>query len=62
MLGIEGLRDGAEWDESLPEAGEVGVMMSEIRKLTDEPERLMESHLGVFTDPAPPGRVLNSRG
>ena len=62
MPGREGLRDLPERDEPLLEAGEVRVMMREIRKLTEEPERLLESHLGVFTDPAPPGRMLNSSG
>ncbi|MDR3255031.1 MAG: hypothetical protein LBT31_05650 [Synergistaceae bacterium] len=33
-----------------------------IRKMADDPEKLFESHLEVFVDPAPPGRVINSRG
>lgn len=37
-------------------------MMGEIRKMSDDPEGLIESHLSIFTDPAPPGRVLNSQG
>ena len=49
-------------DKPLPEAKEIDGMMSEIRRLTDEPERLLESHLGIFTEPAPPGRMLDSQG
>jgi ribosomal protein L31E len=49
-------------DKPLPAADEINNMMEEIRRLTDEPERLLESHLGIFTEPAPPGRMLNSRG
>jgi hypothetical protein len=37
-------------------------MMKEIRRMAEEPEKLLESHLGVFTEPAPPGKILNSRG
>jgi hypothetical protein len=33
-----------------------------IRKFADDPEKLVESHLNLFTDPAPPGRMLNSQG
>lgn len=36
--------------------------LGEIRKMADEPERLMESHLNVFLDPAPPGRLLSAKG
>jgi hypothetical protein len=49
-------------DEPPPSPKEISNMMEEIRRLTDEPERLLESHLGIFTEPAPPGRMLNSRG
>jgi hypothetical protein len=37
-------------------------IIAEIRKMADEPEKLVLSHLGVFIDPAPPGRLLNSQG
>jgi hypothetical protein len=37
-------------------------MITAIRKMADDPEKLVESHLGVFVDPAPPGRMLNSKG
>ena len=37
-------------------------MIDEIRKMSDDPEGLMESHLSIFTDPAPPGKLLNSQG
>jgi hypothetical protein len=33
-----------------------------IKRLADDPEKLVESHLNLFTDPAPPGRMLNSQG
>lgn len=33
-----------------------------IQRLADEPERLLESHLNLFIEPAPPGKVLNSAG
>ena len=46
----------------LPAADEIDGLMKEIRKFTDEPERLLESHLGIFTEPAPPGKMLNSQG
>ncbi|MDR3075977.1 MAG: hypothetical protein LBU26_01650 [Synergistaceae bacterium] len=46
----------------LPDADEINSMMNEIRRLTDEPERLLESHLGIFTEPAPPGKMLDSQG
>ena len=48
--------------KSLPRADEIDGMMNEIRRLTDEPERLLESHLGIFTEPAPPGKLINSQG
>ena len=41
---------------------EFDEMLTAIRKMADDPEKLVESHLGVFTDPAPPGRMLNSQG
>ncbi|MDR3332970.1 MAG: hypothetical protein LBT08_10125 [Synergistaceae bacterium] len=37
-------------------------IITAIRKMADDPEKLVESHLGVFVDPAPPGRLLNSQG
>lgn len=37
-------------------------MIDEIRKMSDDPEGLIESHLSIFTDPAPPGKLLNSQG
>ncbi|MDL2263338.1 hypothetical protein LJC31_01655 [Synergistaceae bacterium OttesenSCG-928-I11] len=33
-----------------------------IQRLADDPEKLVESHLNLFTDPAPPGKMLNSQG
>ena len=51
-----------ERDKPLPGADEIDGMMKEIRKFTDEPERLLESHLGIFTEPAPPGKMLDSQG
>ena len=52
----------AERDKPLPRADEIDGMMKEIRKFTEEPERLLESHLGIFTEPAPPGKMLDSQG
>jgi hypothetical protein len=37
-------------------------VVSLIRKMADNPEKLLESHLGVFVEPAPPGKLLNSQG
>jgi len=54
--------DRAARDKSLPRADEIDRIMNEIRGLTDEPERLLESHLGIFTEPAPPGKMLDSQG
>ena len=54
--------DLVELGKQLPGVDEIDVMMKEIRKFTDEPERLLESHLGIFTEPAPPGRMLDSQG
>ena len=54
-----------EWaynGRELPDAGEIGNMMDDIRRRADEPERLLESHLGIFTEPAPPGKMLDSQG
>ena len=33
-----------------------------IQRLADDPEKLVESHLNLFIDPAPPGKMLNSQG
>lgn len=33
-----------------------------IQRFADDPERLIESHLNLFIEPAPPGKVLNSAG
>lgn len=33
-----------------------------IRRMADNPEKLIESHLNLFTAPAPPGKMLNSAG
>ncbi|MDR1482719.1 MAG: hypothetical protein LBI74_08850 [Synergistaceae bacterium] len=51
-------------DDAEPTVFEMGFeeMLTAIRKMADDPESLVESHLGVFTDPAPPGRMLNSQG
>ena len=49
-------------DKPLPRADEIDAIMKEIRKFIDEPERLLESHLGIFTEPAPPGKMLDSQG
>jgi hypothetical protein len=37
-------------------------ILRRIRSLSDDPEKLLESHLGIFIEPAPPGKVLNSQG
>ena len=54
--------DRAERSMPAPNTEEIEVMMKEIRKFSDEPERLLESHLGIFTEPAPPGKMLDSQG
>lgn len=41
---------------------EFECMIGKIRKMSENPEELVESHLSIFTDPVPPGKVLNSRG
>ncbi|MDR1471962.1 MAG: hypothetical protein LBS75_05510 [Synergistaceae bacterium] len=41
---------------------EFDSMLEEIRRMAEVPEKLLESHLGVFIEPAPPGKILNSRG
>lgn len=33
-----------------------------IRSMANDPEKLVESHLNLFTAPAPPGKMLNSQG
>ena len=55
-------RKRAEQDKPLPNADEIDKIMKTIRKFSDEPERLLESHLGIFTEPAPPGKMLDSQG
>jgi hypothetical protein len=54
--------DRVAQDKPLPGTEEINGMMNEIRRLIDEPERLLESHLGIFTEPAPPGKMLDSQG
>jgi hypothetical protein len=49
-------------NDEIPGAEEINGMMDEIRRLSEDPERLLESHLGIFTEPAPPGKMLDSRG
>jgi hypothetical protein len=41
---------------------EFDEMVAVIRGMILEPEKLLESHLGVFINPAPPGKVLNAEG
>ncbi|MDR3280669.1 MAG: hypothetical protein LBT23_09150 [Synergistaceae bacterium] len=41
---------------------ELGEILLAIREMADNPEKLFESHLGIFIDPTPPGKVINSRG
>ena len=55
-------RERMERKEPLPRPDEIEGILKEIRKFTDEPERLLESHLGIFTEPAPPGKTLDSQG
>ena len=54
--------DRADRDKPLLSTEAIDGMMDEIRKFIDEPERLLESHLGIFTEPAPPGKMLDSQG
>jgi hypothetical protein len=49
-------------DEPASFVMEFDDMITAIRKMADDPEKLVESHLGIFIDPAPPGRMLNSQG
>jgi hypothetical protein len=49
-------------DKMALDANTIDDMMKEIRRLSDEPEKLLESHLSVFTEPAPPGKTLDSSG
>lgn len=37
-------------------------VLAMIQHLADDPIMLLESHLNLFIDPAPPGKVLNSAG
>ena len=37
-------------------------IMKDIKKMADEPEKLGESHLGVFIEPVPNGKWVNSQG
>jgi hypothetical protein len=50
----------------LNESSSLGMRAEEvltaIRGLADNPEKLLEAHLGLFIDPAPPGKLLNSQG
>ncbi|GHV27138.1 hypothetical protein FACS1894167_01630 [Synergistales bacterium] len=43
-------------------AADFDEMVAIIRGMILEPEKLLESHLGVFIEPAPPGKVLNAQG
>lgn len=74
---VGSLRESSE-EDATPQAGqepefmgehdfdgserEFESMIEEIRKMSENPEGLIESHLSVFTDPAPPGKLLNSQG
>lgn len=49
----------ASFEES---ARTIEEILDEIRSFADRPEELLESHLLVFTNPAPPGKVWNSAG
>jgi hypothetical protein len=37
-------------------------IMKDIKKMADDPEKLVESHLGVFIEPVPNGKWVNSQG
>jgi hypothetical protein len=37
-------------------------VIMDIKKMADEPEKLVESHLGVFIEPVQPGKWINSQG
>lgn len=38
------------------------LVLRVIKRMSDDPEQLFESHLNLFIEPAPPGKVLNSQG
>jgi hypothetical protein len=46
---------------AIPEM-EFQEILTMIRKMADNPEKLFESHLGIFVNPTPPGKLLNSQG
>jgi hypothetical protein len=54
------LEAGAELEIKTEE--EFAQVIKEIKKMADDPEKLVESHLGIFLDPVPPGKLLNSKG
>jgi hypothetical protein len=37
-------------------------VIDDIKKMADDPEKLVESHLGVFIEPVPAGKWVNSTG
>jgi hypothetical protein len=37
-------------------------VIDDIKKMADDPEKLVESHLGVFIEPVPAGKWINSTG
>lgn len=37
-------------------------VLSWIKSMADDPERLFECHLNLFIDPVPPGKLLNNSG
>lgn len=47
---------------SVGEQPEPEELMRQIRTLADDPEKLLESHLGIFTAPVSNGKLLNSKG
>jgi hypothetical protein len=37
-------------------------IIKDIKRMADDPEKLIESHLGVFLEPVPNGKWVNSQG
>lgn len=56
--------NGPDLENGLPVGDEPNFedMIEEIKKMANEPEKLVESHLGVFIEPVQPGKWVNSQG
>lgn len=49
-------------DEQRGRKEDFEALIEEIKKMADHPEKLLDSHSSIFTEPVPPGKWVDSQG